>query len=73
MAAQAVREAKEAMMKLQPQLEGIPYKVLIRKADISKELSRIVDCPGNVRGHRLVSNHGQDCAGRGVFRYRGMV
>ena len=43
MAAQAVREAKEAMMKLEPQLEGIPHKTLIRKGDISKELSRIVD------------------------------
>ena len=43
MAAQAVREAKEAMMKLEPQLEGIPHKNLIRKGDISKELSRIVD------------------------------
>ena len=41
MAAQAVREAKEAMMKLDPQLEGIPHKVLIGKGDISKELSRI--------------------------------
>ena len=43
MAAQAVREAKEAMTKLDPQLEGIPHKVLIRKGNISKELSRIVD------------------------------
>ena len=43
LAAQAVREAKEAMMKLEPQLEGIPHKALIRKGDISKELSRIVD------------------------------
>ena len=42
MAAQAVREAKEAMTKLDPQLEGIPHKVLIRKGNILKELSRIV-------------------------------
>jgi nucleotide-binding universal stress UspA family protein len=41
MAARAVREAKEVMMKLDPQLEGIPHKVLIGKGDISKELSRI--------------------------------
>ena len=43
MTAQAVREAKEAMMKLEPQLEEIRHKTLIRKGDISKELSRIVD------------------------------
>jgi nucleotide-binding universal stress UspA family protein len=43
LASQAVREAKEAMTKLEPQLEGIPHKVLIRKGDIWKELSRIVD------------------------------
>jgi nucleotide-binding universal stress UspA family protein len=41
MAAQAVREAKEAMMKFDSQLRGIPHKVLIGKGDISKELSRI--------------------------------
>jgi nucleotide-binding universal stress UspA family protein len=43
MAAQAVREANEAMMKLEPQLEGVQHKVWIRKGDISKELSRVVD------------------------------
>jgi len=43
LAAQAVREAKEVMTKLESQLEGIPHKILIRKGDISKELSRIVD------------------------------
>jgi nucleotide-binding universal stress UspA family protein len=42
-AAQAMREANEAMTKLEPQLEGIPHKVLIRKGDIWNELSRIVD------------------------------
>ena len=41
-AAQAVREAKEVMTKLEPQLGGIPHKILIRKGDISKELSQIV-------------------------------
>jgi nucleotide-binding universal stress UspA family protein len=42
-AAQAVREAKEAMAKLGPQLEAIRHKVLIRKGAVLKELSRIVD------------------------------
>jgi len=43
MASQAVREAKDSMAKLDAQLEAIPHKVLIRKGNISKELSRIVD------------------------------
>ena len=43
MAAQAVREAKDAMKKLEPQLAGISHTLLIRKGEISKELSRIID------------------------------
>jgi nucleotide-binding universal stress UspA family protein len=43
MTGQALREAKQAMTKLEPQLEGIPHKALIRAGQIWKELFRIVE------------------------------
>ena len=43
---QAVREASEAMAKLEPQLQAIPHEVLIRKGDIWNELSAIIDNKG---------------------------
>jgi nucleotide-binding universal stress UspA family protein len=43
---QAVREASEAMAKLEPQLKAIPHEVLIRKGDIWNELSAIIDNKG---------------------------
>jgi nucleotide-binding universal stress UspA family protein len=41
-AAQSVRETKDAMANLEPALLGIPHSMLIRRGDISKELSAIV-------------------------------
>jgi len=41
--AQAIREAKEAAMELSPLLGGIPNEVLIRKGDVWKEISEIVE------------------------------
>lgn len=41
--AQAIREAKEAAIELSPAFGGIPNEVLIRKGDIWKELSQIVE------------------------------
>jgi len=43
---QAVREASEAMAKLEPQLQEIPHEKLIRKGDIWNELSAIIDNKG---------------------------
>jgi nucleotide-binding universal stress UspA family protein len=40
--AQAVREAKEAMIELSSEFAGIPNEGLIRKGDIWKEISTIV-------------------------------
>jgi nucleotide-binding universal stress UspA family protein len=42
-AAQAVREAKEAMKDLELRLEGIPHEASVRRGDIWTELSRIVE------------------------------
>lgn len=41
-AAQSVREANDEMANLELALQGIPHSMLIRKGDISKELSAIV-------------------------------
>lgn len=46
LAAQAVREAKEAMASLEPQWKGIPHEALIRRGDIWAELSEIIDEKG---------------------------
>jgi nucleotide-binding universal stress UspA family protein len=45
-AAQAVREAKQALSGLEAQLKGIPHEVMVRKGDIWKELSAIIDSQG---------------------------
>lgn len=41
--AQAIREAKEAVLELSPAFGQVPNEVLIRKGDIGKEISRIVE------------------------------
>lgn len=43
MAAQALREAKEAMARLEPQWREIPHEKLIRKGDIWTELSKTIE------------------------------
>jgi len=43
LAAQAVREAQEAMNRLEPKWKGVPHETLIRKGDIWRELSRIIE------------------------------
>ncbi len=43
MAAQALREAKEAMVRLEPQWREIPHEKLIRKGDIWTELSKTIE------------------------------
>lgn len=42
-AAQAIREGKEAMKELEPLLKGVRHETLIRKGDICGELTSLVD------------------------------
>jgi nucleotide-binding universal stress UspA family protein len=42
MSDQAVREAKTAILSLEPQLKGIPHEVLIRKGDVWSEICAVV-------------------------------
>jgi nucleotide-binding universal stress UspA family protein len=40
-AAQAVREAEQAMAGLEPQIKGVPHELVLRKGDVWRELSTV--------------------------------
>src|ERR1700683_2883573 len=46
MAAQAIREGKDAMKLLEPSLKGVRHETLIRKGEVCDELTAIVDEKG---------------------------
>ena len=62
MTAQAIREADEAMGTLNSQLSSIQHEVVVRKGDIWKELSKIVEKQGI--DLIVVGTHGRSAIGK---------